>query len=254
MHELAHGADDFADAIEALAASEEGGGGFLAKEVEVDLAFGGGEGFAGVGRQGGAGTAMEGKEGVDVAKRLFKEVEIVADVLEGRVDFVGDSGGERAHGFHFESVAEFDFHAALLADVEAGDDELVVGFGGVEQDGETGLILCHEMGFKAESLAVVELREVGQQIAVVVEGEEGLQGGADELLAGDGEELLGATVGAEHGAVGSDDPDRGRDGGINAGEAPLGRLESLLGVREATRWVFSEGFEEGDRLGGSTHG
>jgi len=48
------------------------------------------------------------------------EVEIIADVLDGRVDLVSDSGGEMSDGFHLLRLQQLRFDLFLTRQV-AGD-------------------------------------------------------------------------------------------------------------------------------------
>ena len=44
----------------------------------------------------------------------MQETEVVSDELGGRVDFVGDAGGQLADGLQFLGVAQLDFHLVSL--------------------------------------------------------------------------------------------------------------------------------------------
>jgi len=143
------GADDLADAGEALHGVVDGLGEFADGEVEAGGGFQAvdfGECGGGIGAlfQGGAEGAVGGEGGEHALGGFFDEVEVVGDELGGGVDFVCDAGGEAADGFEFLVEVELDFHrlavglGLFLGGDVAGDAEGADEFAGAVAQGEFG--------------------------------------------------------------------------------------------------------------------
>ena len=50
-------------------------------------------------------------------------MQVVADILGRRIDFMGDSGGELADRFELVGMAKLYFEQQAVADVRAGDQQ-----------------------------------------------------------------------------------------------------------------------------------
>ena len=65
--------------------------------------------------RGGLQQAVEGvQQAVDVAEGVLEESGVVADVLGGGVDFVGDAGGQLADRLHPLGLGQFHAHPLLF--------------------------------------------------------------------------------------------------------------------------------------------
>ena len=127
VREFLHGADDGGDAVHAVEHLLEGFGDFSFQERPFDFGADGVEGAEKFGRHGAAAGLFAdffilGDHGQAVAEGILHEAGVIADELDGRIDFVGDARGETADGFEFLGVTEFDFHLALFGDVREVDD------------------------------------------------------------------------------------------------------------------------------------
>ena len=60
------------------------------------------------------------EEGLQIAEGILEEAGVVADELDGGIDFVGDAGCQAAHGFQLLRVAQFHFRRVPAGNV-AGD-------------------------------------------------------------------------------------------------------------------------------------
>src|SRR5450755_165767 len=66
----------------------------------------------------------------DSVPGFFEESSVVADVLGGSVDFMGDAGRQLANGFQFLRLAQLTFQTLIASDVIPGYDEAGVLVGG----------------------------------------------------------------------------------------------------------------------------
>ena len=127
--------DNARDIVDSFQGLGDGPGGFGDEEIQIALPgglfdLGGHLRGGGVFFDGAQKAFLLAQQVVDALEGFLQKTDVVADVLGGRVDLVGDAGGQMADGFQFLGLAKLDFHQPpfllrlfLFGDVVAKRDQ-----------------------------------------------------------------------------------------------------------------------------------
>lgn len=198
MGEGFHRANDFRGAGDALEGVLDGFGNFAAEVIGAGGVVRGAGGADEVGRSGagfggGEERAVGLEQRVKVGEGLLEKAGVVPDELHGRVDLVGNAGGELADGFEFLGLAELHLELAAFGDI-AGHEERALGGAeagakraGVGIHGEPRAVLVLHAEFRGEL-------EVTLEAVAKRRGDGGAVVGVNQLEDEAGGEFLGGVA------------------------------------------------------------